>query len=207
MTDDAQRLHSLVGEKKIALSATLSFGILDQSPRVSADASAPVFQSSLEIYPQISKRADHADETLRLGFFFSERRIFDFSNVCMTLSRLLCSSVKLVKIPAILCPEFCNIVTALLLSYFSTFCYVDLQSSCVRTSTSRQIYIPIQTDKWTFGRMPIVTRWFDANSFQVVFASRWIPVSEPLFFTHFNIFGDSEEGAIFGIDFARLSSS
>ena len=64
MTDGTRRLHSLAGEKKVALSATLSFGILGQSPRVSASTSAPVFRSPPETYPQISWRTDCADEEL-----------------------------------------------------------------------------------------------------------------------------------------------
>ena len=73
ITDGAGRHHSLVGEKKVALSVAVSFKIflanLHASPR--ARRSWPP-----EIYPQISKRTDCAAEELCFDFCPSDGPLF-----------------------------------------------------------------------------------------------------------------------------------
>ena len=67
----------------------------------------------------------------------------------------------------------------------------------------------------TFGRMPIITRWFGANTFQVVFAQlsseppRWTPHSQILFLDTLQLLcvGGSEDWAVSGVGFARSSAS
>ena len=73
----------------------------------------------------------------------------------------------------------CTFVTILI----RLFAGLSPQPACAETSTYCRIYNPILT----FGRMPIVTRWFSANTFQEVFARlsielpRSTPTSEVLF--------------------------
>ena len=83
------------------------------------------------------------------------------------IPRLLCSSVKSIKIPAALCPEIRN-PTVVHLSEkqlrfchhpSSAFCWVVLQPSSAGMSTLRRIYIPFRTYTSDIGE--------DANSHKV----------------------------------------
>ena len=52
----------------------------------------------------------------------------------------------------------------------SAFCLVVPQPSSAEPSTLRRIYIRFRLTEWTFGRMPTITKWFGASTFQEVFA-------------------------------------
>ena len=71
IVDGAGKLHSLVGEKKVALSVWLSLNILGQSPRVSAGASLLSCSPLPKTYPQISKSNDCSDEEVLFVFHWA----------------------------------------------------------------------------------------------------------------------------------------
>ena len=178
LEDAAGKLHSSVSEKKVDLSFFFELqDVLGQSPRVSAGTSLLSFISS-SVRTALMKNFD---------LNFSERRTFAFSDVCMTLRSCweLHSSSSF--------QDFCALPqnrSPLLLHFCHhpfSFCWVDLKPACVQTITYRRIYNRIRLKGSTFGRMPIVTKWFGANTFQVIFARlsselpRWTPASEVLF--------------------------
>ena len=86
IVDGAGKLHSLVGEKKVALSVSLSFKIfLAKSPRVSAGTSLLSLNFLLR---SILKFHGVGTALMRkFDLYFTERWSFGFSDVCVTLRR------------------------------------------------------------------------------------------------------------------------
>ena len=199
-----RRHHSLVSDKKVALSFALSLKIclanLHASPR--AHLSFSFFLRPIHKFQSV-RTAPMRNFDLNS----SERRTFSFSDVCLTqrssresysselVPTLLCPSWKSLHILAAQCPVIHN-PTVVHLSYnccvFVTirsrlFCGVVPQPACVQTRTYRRNYNPIQTYRMTFGRTPLVTKRCGANTFQEVFARlsiehpRWTPAPEVLF--------------------------
>ena len=83
IVDGAGKLHSLVGEKKAALSVSLSFKILLAiSPRVSAHIALSfnlLLRSVLKFHGVVTALMRKFD------LYFTERWSFGFSDVCVTL--------------------------------------------------------------------------------------------------------------------------
>ena len=114
--------------------------------------------------------------------------------------RLLCSSVKSIKILAALCPEIRNPTVLHLSIQPLHFCCVYLQPACVQMSTYSRIYNPFQTERNDTRE--------DAHNHRANFPDG--PASETLSSrctSTILLCRCSEEGTDFGVDFARSFSS
>ena len=177
---------------------------------------ALVFQSPPEICPQISQRGDCADEEVWLVFFQA---------MVLYFLGFLADAAQFELVPRLLCPSAERPVTRnTTVAHFSqkllhfchhlssAFCWVVPQPSSAEMSTLLRIYIPIRNEKKTGIREDANSnREYSANTFQEVFAllsvghPRLASGSEAPFLNAVPPLGDggSENGAVFGVGFAR----
>ena len=161
ITDGAGRHHSLLGEKKVALSVSLNFKILlanlSAPPRAhrsclsvsSWDRSSNFGAYGLRWWGFLT-RITPSDEPLLFRMFAWRSAAVETWHVDL-VPRLLCLSVKSMRIAAAHCSEIHN-PTVVNLSKkplhlchhpSSVFCWVHLQPACGQTRTFLRICIPI----------------------------------------------------------------